>query len=175
MVRAGKVCAVGLSNFDVEVVTEWLRAADRHGLAAPVALQPHYSLVHRRPYETGLGTVVAEDGLAVLPYRALGGGFLSGKYRTDADTEGRARGANVKPLLTPDGLGLLDTVEAVARDHGVAAASVALAWLRERPHVVAPLASATSVAQLDELVASAAVKLSAAELDRLTEASAALA
>ena len=175
LVRAGKVGAIGLSNFDADVVAEWLRTADEHGLEAPVALQPHYSLVHRPAYETGVGAVAAEAGLAVLPYRALGGGFLTGKYRVEADTEGRARGANVKPLLTPDGLSLLDTVEAVARDHGVAPASIALAWLREQPQVIAPLASATSVGQLDELVASAGVDLSAAELDRLTEASAALA
>jgi aryl-alcohol dehydrogenase-like predicted oxidoreductase len=174
LVRAGKIRAIGLSNFDGETAAEWLRVADDNGLAAPVALQPHYSLVHRQPFETGVATVAADSGLAVVPYRALGGGFLSGKYRTDADTEGRARGANVKPLLTPDGLGLLDTVEAVARDHEVAAASVALAWLREQPHVVAPLASATDTAQLDELVASTSVELTSDELDRLTAASARL-
>lgn len=171
LVRAGKIRAIGLSNFDPGMAAAWLRAADEGGLVAPVALQPHYSLVHRSPFETGLGAVAADAGLAVLPYRALGGGFLSGKYRTDADTEGRARGANVKPLLTPDGLGLLDTVEAVARDHGVAAASVALAWLRQQPHVVAPLASATDPAQLDELVASTTVELDQDELDRLARAS----
>ena len=175
LVRAGKIRAYGLSNFDADVVDEWLRVAEEQGLTAPVALQPHYSLVHRTPYETGLGPIAAAAALAVLPYRALGGGFLSGKYRTDADTEGRARGANVKPLLTSDGLGLLDTVEAVAHDHGVAAASVALAWLRQQPQVVAPLASATDADQLDDLVASATVELSAAELERLTVASAALA
>ena len=92
LVRAGKIRAIGLSNFDVDTAAAWLRVAEDNGLATPVALQPHYSLVHRQPYETGLATVAAASGLAVLPYRALGGGFLSGKYRTDADTEGRARG-----------------------------------------------------------------------------------
>ncbi len=172
LVRAGTIRAVGLSNFDPDVVRAWLQACADGGLTAPVALQPHYSLVHRRAYETGLGLVAAESALAVLPYRALGGGFLSGKYRADADTEGRARGANVKPLLTREGLGLLDVVDDVALDHGVAAASVAVAWLRQQPHVVAPLASATDVAQVDELVASATVELSEAEIARLTAASA---
>lgn len=174
LVRAGKIRAVGLSNFDAEVIAAWLQAADDDGLAAPVALQPHYSLVHREPYESGLAPIAAASDLAVLPYRALGGGYLSGKYRTLSDTEGRARGAGVTPLITPPGLSLLDTIEVVARDHGVAAASVALAWLREQRHVVAPLASATDTAQLDELVASATVCLSPAELDRLTAASASL-
>lgn len=174
LIRAGKIRAIGLSNFDAGVVADWLRVADDNGLAAPVALQPHYSLVHRQPFETGLATVAAASGLAVLPYRALGGGFLSGKYRTDSDTEGRARGANVKPLLTPDGLDLLDAVESVAQDHGISAASVALAWLRQQPQVVAPLASVTDAAQLDQLVTSTTVDLSPAELERLSVASAPL-
>ncbi|MCP3422855.1 aldo/keto reductase [Nocardioides pinisoli] len=174
LVRAGKVRAYGLSNFDADTVARWLRAAEEGGLAAPVALQPHYSLVHREPYESALAPLAAASDLAVLPYRALGGGFLSGKYRTRADTEGRARGAGVTPLLTPAGLALLDAVEAVARDHEVAPASVALAWLRVRPHVVAPLASATDATQLDEVVASSTVELGPDELHRLDEASALL-
>ncbi|RYC13408.1 aldo/keto reductase [Nocardioides zhouii] len=174
LVRAGKIRAIGLSNFDLDVAVAWVRAAADNGLTTPVALQPHYSLAHRQPYETGLATVAAASGLAVLPYRALGGGFLSGKYRSNADTEGRPRGANVKPLLTPDGLGLLDTVEAIARDHEAAAASVALAWLTRQPYVVAPLASATDAAQLDELVGSTQVELTSDEVERLTAASALL-
>lgn len=171
LVRAGKIGAIGLSNFDGDAVSSWLHAADEYDLARPVALQPHYSLVHRRPFESVLAPVVAESGLAVLPYRALGGGFLSGKYRTDADTEGRPRGAGVKPLLTTAGLALLDAVESVARDHAVAAASVAVAWLRSQPHVVAPLASATDTAQLAELVAGATLELTTEEVGRLDAAS----
>ncbi|MGN6238132.1 MAG: aldo/keto reductase [Cellulosimicrobium cellulans] len=171
LVRSGKVRAVGLSNFSAAAVREWIQVARDGGLAVPVALQPHYSLVHRRPFEAELAGVAAEHGLAVLPYRSLGGGFLSGKYRTEADTEGRARGAGVRPLLTPEGLGLVDIVGAVAADHRVGAASVALAWLLHRPAVVAPLASATSLAQLDDLLAAPAIRLGAAELSRLAAAS----
>lgn len=171
LVRAGKIRAVGLSNFDVDAVSEWLQVAHREGLAAPVALQPHYSLVHRQSFETGLDALASAHELAVLPYRSLGGGFLSGKYRTEADTEGKARGAGVRPLLTPAGLALLDAVEAIASAHEVGVASVALAWLSRQPTVVAPLASATNLAQLDELLAAPTVELTSSELSQLTSAS----
>jgi aryl-alcohol dehydrogenase (NADP+) len=171
LVRCGKVRAVGLSNFSATAVREWLDVAHREGLAAPVALQPHYSLVHRPAFETELADLAAEAGLAVLPYRALGGGFLTGKYRTGADTEDRARGAGVRPLLTREGLSLLDTVHEIAAKHHVAAASVALAWLLHQPTVVAPLASATSPTQLDELLTAPDVRLTPAELGRLAAAS----
>jgi aryl-alcohol dehydrogenase (NADP+) len=174
LVRAGKIRAIGLSNFTADAVREWIDTAGRNGLAAPVALQPHYSLVHRQPFETELAPLAREAGLAVLPYRALGGGFLSGKYRTAADTEGRARGAGVRPLLTPQGLRLLDTIDAIAQDHHVRAATIALAWLRHRPTVTAPLASATSGAQLDDLLAAPAIMLDDAQINRLTAAAATL-
>ena len=101
LVRAGKIRAIGLSNFNADAVREWIDTAVSNGFAAPAVLQPHFSLVHRQPFEAELAPLAREAGLAVLPYRALGGGFLSGKYRTEADTEDRARGAGVRPLLTP--------------------------------------------------------------------------
>lgn len=171
LVRAGKIRAVGLSNFDADAVSEWLRVTHREGLAVPVALQPHYSLVHRQAFEPHLATLARAHRLAVLPYRSLGGGFLSGKYRTEADTEGKAGGSGVRPLLTPAGLALLDAVEAIARVHEVGAVSVALAWLLQQPSVVAPLASATDPVQLDDLLAAPAVELTPSELSRLTSAS----
>lgn len=167
LVRAGKVRAFGLSNFTAGAVRAWVDTATSNGLTAPVALQPHYSLVHREPFEGELAPLAREVGLAVLPYRALGGGFLSGKYRTEADTEDRARGAGVRPLLTPGGLRLLDVLDAIARDHHTRPATIALAWLLHRPTVTAPLASATSRAQLDELLAAPAIELDEAELERL--------
>ncbi len=144
LVRAGKVRAIGLSNFTAAAVHEWIDTATSNGFAAPVALQPHYSLVHRQPFEAEFAPLASEAGLAVLPYRALGGGFLSGKYRAEADTENRARGGGVRPLITPQGLGLLDTIDAIAQEHDVRAAAIAVAWLMHRPTVTAPLASATS-------------------------------
>lgn len=174
LVRSGKIRSYGLSNFSPEAVGEWIDTARTHGHALPVALQPHYSLVHRRTFETGLDDIARDAGLAVLPYRALGGGFLSGKYRTAADTEGRPRGAGVRPLLTPAGLALLAVVESVAAAHQVSPAAVAVAWLLSRPEVTAPLVSATSKAQLAEVVRGADLVLDETELARLAEASAPL-
>lgn len=170
LVQAGKIRAIGLSNFSAAIVSEWIDTADSGGLAVPVALQPHYSLVQRQPFEAELAPVAREAGLAVLPYRALGGGFLSGKYRTESDTEDRARGAGVLPLLTPAGLRLLDNIDEIARIHHVQAATIALAWLMHQPSVTAPLVSATSCTQLEELLAAPAVTLDHAELIRLDTA-----
>ncbi len=167
LVQAGKVRAVGLSNFSADTVEDWLRAARTGGHAAPVALQPHYSLAHREPFETEFAPVAAAERLAVLPYRALGGGFLSGKYRTEASTEGRARGAGVRPMLNPAGQGLLDTLEAIAVSQDARPAAVALAWLMHQPTVIAPLVSATSTDQLEELLAAPSVALSNDELAQL--------
>lgn len=171
LVKSGKIRAVGLSNFDPNAVRAWLQAAEDGGLAVPVALQPHYSLVHRDLFEAGLAEIAATSQLAVFPYRALGGGFLSGKYRTEADTEGRARGAGVRPLLNAAGLQLLDLVDEIAASHQVAPATVALAWLSSQPTVVAPLASATSQEQLNELLLAPSLTLSPRELALLIEAS----
>lgn len=132
-----------------------------------MALQPHYSLVHRHPYEAEYAAIAAEERLAVLPYRALGGGFLSGKYRTVGDTEDRTRGAGVMPLLTPAGLKLLDTLNAVAGAHEVRPAAVALAWLLRQPTITAPLASATSTEQVNELLAASTITLDEEEIGRI--------
>lgn len=171
LVRAGKVRRIGLSNFTPDAIAEWLRLADDGGCAAPVALQPHYSLLHRRAYETDYVALAEDSGLEVYPYRALGGGFLTGKYHTEADLDGRARGAGVRPLLTPEGLGVVGTVRDVADAHHVPPAAVALAWLLHQPTVTAPLASATTPLQLADLLAAEALDLSADELAALAAAS----
>lgn len=170
VVREGKARGVGLSNFDAATVRRWLDVAREGGYVSPVAFQPHYSLAHREPYESDYGPVVASAGLSVLPYRALGGGFLTGKYRTLADTEGPARGPNVRPLLTAEGLSLLDTIDAIARAHATTPAAVSVAWLLAQPTVVAPLVSATTPAQLDEALSGALLSLGERELEQLTRA-----
>lgn len=172
LVRAGKVAHIGLSNFTPAAISEWLRIADETGCTAPVALQPHYSLLHRRAYEAEYAAIARDAGLEVYPYRALGGGFLSGKYRTEGDLEGRARGAGVRGVLTPEGLGVVDVLEEVADHHDAPLAAVALAWLIRQPTVTAPLASATTPEQLSELLAAESLDLSPAELAALTDASA---
>ncbi len=171
LVRAGKVRAVGLSNFAADTVQEWIQVARSGGYAVPMALQPHYSLVHRQPFESEYAPFASRERLAVLPYRALGGGFLSGKYRNEASTEGRARGAGVLPLLTSAGLRLLDTLDEIAASHNVRPASIALAWLLRQPPVTAPLASATSPEQLSDLLLAQEVSLDQAEVARLAAAS----
>ena len=172
LVRAGKIGHIGLSNFTPHAIAEWLRVAHEGGYTAPIALQPHYSLVHRRAYETEYAALAQGAGLEVYPYRALGGGFLSGKYRTELDLEGRARGAGVRGDLTPEGLGVVDVVRSVADTHDVPISAVALAWLIHQPTVTAPLASATTPDQLAELVAADGLDLSTAEMKALNSASA---
>ena len=171
--RAGKIRHVGLSNFTAPRLREWMAAAAAEGFAPPVALQPHYNLVERAAYETSLAPAAAEFGLGVLPYYALASGFLAGKYRSTADHAGAARQPGATRYLTPTGLAVLAALDSVAADRGVDPATVALAWLRARPQVAAPLASARTVDQLPALLASASLNLAADETEALDKASAA--
>jgi aryl-alcohol dehydrogenase-like predicted oxidoreductase len=170
---AGKIRYVGLSNFTAPRLREWFAVAEAEGFAAPVALQPHYNLVERAAYESSLGPVVAEFGLGVVPYYALASGFLAGKYRSASDHAGAPRQPGASRYLTPTGLAVLAALDSIAADRGVAQATVALAWLRTRPHVAAPLASARTVDQLPALLASAALDLTTDEVEALDKASAA--
>ncbi len=171
--RAGKIRHVGLSNFTAPRLREWLAVAPAMGFAPPVALQPHYNLVERASYEASLAPVAAEFGLGVLPYYALASGFLAGKYRSAADHAGAARQPGATRYLTPTGLAVLAALDSVAADRGVEPATVALAWLRARPQVAAPLASARTVGQLPALLASATLELADDETEALDKASAA--
>ena len=171
--RAGKIRHVGLSNYTAPRLREWLAVAAAEGFAPPVALQPHYNLVERAGYEASLAPVAAEFNLGVLPYYALASGFLAGKYRSAADHAGAARQPGASRYLTPTGLAVLAALDSVAADRGVAPATVALAWLRAKPQVAAPLASARTVDQLPALLASAALDLSGDEMEILDKASAA--
>jgi aryl-alcohol dehydrogenase-like predicted oxidoreductase len=170
---AGKIRYVGLSNYTAPRLREWLAVAAAEGFAPPVAIQPHYNLVERASYEASLAPVAAEFGLGVLPYYSLASGFLAGKYRSAADHAGAARQRSAARYLTPTGLAALAALDAVAADRGVEPATVALAWLRARPQVAAPLASARTVEQLPALLASASLDLAADEIEALDKASAA--
>ena len=172
--QAGKIRHVGLSNFTAPRLREWFAIAAAAGYAPPVALQPHYNLMERAPYESSLAPVAAELGLGVLPYYALASGFLAGKYRLADDLAGAARqpGAS-RYLKTSAGPAVLAALDAIAADRGIEQATVALAWLRTRPNVVAPLASARTVEQLPALLASVQVDLTADEAEALDKASAA--
>jgi aryl-alcohol dehydrogenase-like predicted oxidoreductase len=169
LVRAGKVRHVAISNLPPDRIAEWMRLARENGLALPVALQPQYSLVSRHDYEQKLAPLADVHELAVFPYFALANGFLTGKYRTPADLEGSSRGDGVAPYLNSNGLRLSDGEVALAS--GAVMATVALAWLLAKPTITAPLASATSPAQLAELLAVPDLRLSDGEVAALDEAS----
>ena len=172
LVVAGKVRNIAVSNYTAERVAEWFAIAEKNGFALPVALQPHYNLVHREPFESEFGAIVAEKQLGVVPYYALASGFLTGKYRTADDFGKSPRGGGMGAYLNENGLGVIAALDDVASAHGVAVASVALAWLRTRPGIVAPLASARTTEQLPDLVASATLELTADETAALDAASA---
>ncbi|MEJ2886737.1 aldo/keto reductase [Actinomycetospora aeridis] len=177
LVRAGKIRHVGLSNYSAERLTSALTVAERHGLARPVALQPHYNLVERAVYEDELADVAADADLGVMPYFALAKGFLTGKYRPgDAppDTSGpmaSARAGGAVAYLDARGTRVLDVLTGVADAHGVPMAAVALAWLAAQPTVTAPIASARTVEQLATILPMADLVLAADEVAALTEAS----
>lgn len=171
LVKAGKVRYVAISNLAPERIEGWMKVARENGLAVPVALQPEYNLVARKNYEQIIAPLAERHQLAVFPYFSLASGFLTGKYRTQEDLKGRARGGAVAAHLNEDGLRVVEALDEIAKSRGAAMATVALAWLLAKPTVTAPLASATSVEQLEELLAAPALTLGADELARLDTAS----
>ncbi|MEU6815894.1 aldo/keto reductase [Streptomyces sp. NPDC046860] len=172
LVRAGKVRYIGASNISAERLQESLDFSDRAGLARYVALQPHYNLVSRDTYEGPLQDVAAREGLSAVPYFALASGFLTGKYRPGTTVDSARAGSAAGHLGTERGRKVLTALDEVAAAHDTAVATVALAWLGAQSTVAAPIASARTVEQLPALTDVAGLTLTAAELDRLTEASA---
>ena len=171
LVKEGKVRFVGVSNYAPDRLRRWLEIAEETGAALPVALQPHYSLVHRKTVEPELRDIAVGAGMGMLPYWALAAGFLTGKYRTEADLEGRARAGSVGRYMSPEGLAVVDRLVEIADAHGVAPATVALAWVLGRPGMAGVLASARTTEQLPALMDAARVSLSEQEMDTLTRAS----
>jgi aryl-alcohol dehydrogenase-like predicted oxidoreductase len=167
LVAAGKVRAVGGSNYDAAGLKEALDAGDGKTRAKYTVLQPHYNLLVRDQYEGDLEKLCAANGLGVIPYFALASGFLTGKYRSENDLRKSARGGGMKKNFTPRGLAILAALDKVAKTHGATLAQVALAWLMARPSVTAPIASATSVAQLKELTPAAELKLTPEDMKTL--------
>ena len=173
LVAQGKVRAIGASNYSAARLAAALRVSREKRLPRYESLQPDYNLVDRAGYEAELQPLCAREGLGVIPYYSLAAGFLTGKYRTQADLSKSARGAKVgKSYLNERGLRVLAAVDVAAADLGAKPAQVALAWLMARPSVTAPIASATTPAQLDELVAATRLTLSPEAVARLDAASA---
>jgi aryl-alcohol dehydrogenase-like predicted oxidoreductase len=170
LVKAGKARTIGLSNFSAPRLAEALAACKREGLARPVAVQPHYSLVDRTGYEDEMLELCEREGLACLPYWSLARGFLTGKYRPGVSIDSPRAGGAAKYLEDRRADGLLSALEQIAAAHTTPIASVAIAWLRAQPTVVAPIASARNAEQLDEILPGASLELTDDELRRLTNA-----
>jgi aryl-alcohol dehydrogenase-like predicted oxidoreductase len=167
LIAAGKVRAVGGSNYDAAGLKEALDAGDGKTRAKYTVLQPHYNLLVRDQYEGDLEKLCAANGLGVIPYFALASGFLTGKYRSEDDLKKSARGGGMKKNFTPRGLAILAALDKVAKAHSATPAQAALAWLMARPSVTAPIASATSVAQLKELTPAAELTLTPEDMKAL--------
>jgi aryl-alcohol dehydrogenase-like predicted oxidoreductase len=171
LVTEGKVRYVAASNHSAARIEESLKIADQLGVARYTAVQPHYNLVHRGDVEGELADLAARENLGLIPYYALASGFLTGKYRDADDAGSSPRSGAALAYLDDRGRRVLAALDQVAAAHSASVTTVSLAWLASRPNVVAPLASARTVEQVPDLIASAALHLTDDELDALTAAS----
>ena len=172
LIKEGKVRAIGASNFEVPRVAQSLAISARTGLPRYETLQPLYNLYDRAAYEGEREALCVKHGLGVIPYYALAAGFLTGKYRSQADLGKSPRGGmKVKNYLNDRGLRILKALDAVAARHNAKPGQIAVAWLMTRPSITAPIASATSVAQLEETLAATRLTLSVDDLASLDKAS----
>ena len=171
LVRVGKVRAIGASNYSAQQLGEALRVSADQKLPRYESLQPKYNLHDRFEYEGEVRDLAIREGLGVIPYYGLASGFLTGKYRTQADLSKSARGGGVAKYLDARGLRILSALDAVGATHSAQPAEVALAWLMQREGVTAPIASATSREQLASLVHAAQLNLSPADVATLDSAS----
>ena len=172
LIREGKVRAIGASNFSAARLALALATSKRLGLPRYETLQPLYNLYDRAAYEAELEPLCRAEGLGVIPYYGLAKGFLTGKYRSAADIGQSPRGAGVKGYLNARGMRILAALDAEAAESRSTPAQVALAWQMARPGLTAPIASATSLAQWQEIKGAASLELSAAAIARLDAASA---
>ena len=172
LVELGKIRAIGLSQFTAERLDEAMETSRRLGLTPPSALQPWYNLVERQKFEGDLRDVALRHGLAVFPFYSLANGFLTGKYRSKEDLGKSVRGLRNVEYLEGKGMRVLQALDDVAAETGASLATVTLAWTMAQPAIAAPIASATSVPQLAELVAALELDLTPQQIARLDAASA---
>ncbi len=172
LVKQGKVRVIGASNYSGARLKEAIEISEKNKLARYECLQPNYSLVERSAFESDLLSVVKQYGIGVIPYFSLAAGFLTGKYRSKQDAEGKARSKMVEKYLNDRGFAVLKALDAVAVELHSTPASVALAWLIARPGITAPIASATSLDQLKDLVEATQLKLPPEAIAMLDAASA---
>ena len=171
LVKAGKIRAVGLSNFEGPRIEEALAAAHHNGLTVPTAYQGWYNMLERDKYEGAIEDVCTGQGVAMFPFYSLANGFLAGKYRCAADLGKSVRGGRNRAYLEGKGLRVLAALDAVAAECGAPLAAVTIAWTRDRPGIAAPIASATSLAQLDEQLIGMTLELTPGQVQQLDEAS----
>lgn len=172
LIEQGKVRAIGASNFTAVRLSEALLESERHGLPRYESIQPEYNLYTREPYESHLQAVVTTQDIGTINYYALASGFLSGKYRNASDASLSARGTGViEKYLNPRGERILRALDEVAQAQGASPAQVALAWQMAQPGITAPIASATSLAQVEELARAVSLTLTSESLAALSVAS----
>ena len=172
LVKEGKVRYIGASNLTPARLKASLAASEAHGYPRYQSFQPEYNLYARQGFEQEIEAICVEEQLGVISYYSLAAGFLTGKYRGEADLTKSPRGGGMRQYMNDRGYRILDALDAVASQYGTTQASVALAWLMARPSVTAPIASATSVEQLEALVPAAELELDAVAIAKLDEASA---
>lgn len=172
LVKAGKVRAIGASNYSAERLAEALAVSDRNGLTRFSVVEPFCNLLQRDQYEGPLQDLVVAEGLAAVPYFGLARGYLSGKYRTAADLVGSNHADGAAAMMAGKGPAMLAVMDDIAAETGARLAAIALAWLRQQPGVAAPISSATSAAQVNELMSSTELTLSNDQIERLNRAGA---
>ncbi|PZP49511.1 MAG: alcohol dehydrogenase [Pseudopedobacter saltans] len=170
IVKAGKVRHIAVSNVSPVRIDESFAVSEAKNYAKYVALQPHYNLLEREKFETEYAPIVEKYNLSVFPYWSLAAGFLTGKYRTEADFN-TPRGEGIKKYFNEKGLGILAALDKVAEKHNSQQATIALAWLLANPLITAPIVSATSDRQLQTIFDAPNVKLDSDDLKVLDEAS----
>ena len=171
LIKAGKVREIGASNFSAERLAESLKISTEKGLPRYQSLQPHYSLVERQEFEGPLEDLCLKEKIGTIGYYSLASGFLTGKYRAASDTQGKARGSRVEKYMNDYGFGVIAALDDVAKRYNTKPVQIALAWLIARPSVTAPIASATTLEQLGELLKAAEIKLDAAAIAQIDAAS----
>jgi len=171
LVKAGKVRVLGASNYGAERLEEALHVSERNGFARYEVLQPELNLMVRDKFEGALQQLCIDQGLGVLPYFGLASGFLTGKYRTDSDLAKSVRGNSVRQYMNERGRAVLAALDEVADETGATQGQIALAWIAAQPGVTAPIASATGMGQLEDLLGALTLDLSDDQLERLDEAS----
>jgi aryl-alcohol dehydrogenase-like predicted oxidoreductase len=171
LIKQGKVRAIGASNFTADRLKQSLKVSSRGSLPYYRSLQPLYNLYDREGFESALEPLCLENGVGVIPYYSLAAGFLTGKYRTEADLTKSVRGARAKNYMTERGFRILNALDRVAGQLETTPGNIALAWLLARPSITAPIASASNLDQLKDLIAATSLVLDHGQIEHLNQAS----